>query len=53
LHKGKGETAMPIKGKDIVEIARKHIGERYILGAAVPKDNPVWKGPWDCAEFTT
>ena len=28
-----------------------HIGERYVFGAAVPKQNPNWVGPWDCAEF--
>ena len=40
-------------GKDLLKIARKRIGERYILGALAPKDNPNWKGPWDCAEFVS
>jgi len=40
-------------GKDIVNVARQHIGEKYIFGAPVPKDNPAWKGPWDCAEFAS
>jgi N-acetylmuramoyl-L-alanine amidase len=40
-------------GKDIVRIAMKHIGEEYILGADVPKDDPDWDGPWDCAEFVS
>ncbi|HVY06989.1 MAG TPA: peptidoglycan-binding domain-containing protein [Burkholderiales bacterium] len=41
------------KGSDIVRIARKHIGERYILGASAPKNNAGWTGPWDCAEFAS
>jgi N-acetylmuramoyl-L-alanine amidase len=40
-----------IKGKDLLNLAEKHIGERYTLGAIAPKSNPGWKGPWDCAEF--
>jgi N-acetylmuramoyl-L-alanine amidase len=40
-------------GKDIVEVARRHIGEKYVFGAPVPKDNPAWRGPWDCAEFAS
>ncbi len=40
-------------GKDILELARKHVGERYVLGASAPKNNKQWKGPWDCAEFTS
>jgi hypothetical protein len=38
-------------GQGLVERAKKHIGESYILGALVPKDDPNWRGPWDCAEF--
>ena len=41
------------KGLKIVEIARRHLGERYQLGARVPKDNAAWKEPWDCAEFAS
>jgi len=37
----------------IVELARQHIGERYVLGSHVPYDNPGHTGPWDCAEFAT
>lgn len=40
-------------GNDVVEVARRHIGEKYIFGAPVPKDNRAWKGPWDCAEFAS
>ncbi|WP_051978677.1 peptidoglycan-binding domain-containing protein [Edaphobacter aggregans] len=38
-------------GSALVTLARKHVGERYVLGALAPKDNGNWKGPWDCAEF--
>lgn len=40
-------------GTDVVTVAREHIGEKYVFGAPVPKDNHAWKGPWDCAEFTS
>jgi len=40
-------------GENILQLAKKHLGERYILGAQVPKNNAAWKGPWDCAEFVT
>jgi N-acetylmuramoyl-L-alanine amidase len=40
-------------GDDVVRLATQHLGERYLFGVFVPKDNPDWRGPWDCAEFTT
>jgi len=40
-------------GKDILRVAKPHIGESYYLGAIVPYKNAGWTGPWDCAEFTT
>jgi putative peptidoglycan binding protein len=40
-------------GKDLVKLGNKHLGETYRLGAFAPKDNPKWKGPWDCAEFVS
>ncbi|HEY5392762.1 MAG TPA: peptidoglycan-binding domain-containing protein [Hanamia sp.] len=40
-------------GENILQLAKKHLRERYILGAQVPKNNAAWKGPWDCAEFVT
>jgi peptidoglycan hydrolase-like protein with peptidoglycan-binding domain len=39
-------------GDGILARARAHIGERYEHGIA-PKDDPDWKGPWDCAEFAS
>lgn len=38
-------------GKDLIELAETRIGEDYYLGVLVPKDDPNWHGPWDCAEF--
>lgn len=40
-------------GTDLLALADQHVGERYKLGASVPKDNPHWTGPWDCAEFAS
>lgn len=42
-----------VTNKELVELASKHVNETYILGAFAPKDNPNWKGPWDCAEFVS
>lgn len=38
-------------GKQLLEAAGKHIGEKYVFGAIVPFENSNYKGPWDCAEF--
>lgn len=43
----------PGSGEQIVDMARRHKGERYVLGVFVPKNNSSWKGPWDCAEFVS
>lgn len=37
----------------LLELARAHLGEEYRLGVLAPKGNPNWRGPWDCAEFTS
>ena len=39
--------------QDLLKLANRHLGEQYTLGAFAPKDNPNWKGPWDCAEFVS
>ena len=44
---------MSANGVDLVQLGLKHVGEKYHLGAAVPKDNANWTGPWDCAEFAS
>jgi hypothetical protein len=40
-------------GAMLVEIAGKHtnVGEKYRLGALVPKNDRDYHGPWDCSEF--
>ena len=40
-------------GNALVQLACKLVGEKYVLGAFAPKDNPGWTGPWDCAEFAS
>jgi hypothetical protein len=44
---------VPATGEDIFQLASQHIGEKYVFGVLVPKDNSSWKGPWDCAEFAS
>jgi hypothetical protein len=34
----------------MLALARQHIGEAY-ENVLVPKNNPNWHGPWDCAEL--
>ena len=48
-----GPAVSPITGDLIVQIAKRHVGDRYVLGVLVPKNNSNWKGPWDCAEFVS
>jgi len=48
-----GSAPVTATGKMVLDLARKHVGEQYHLGALVPKDNPNWSGPWDCAEFVS
>ncbi len=50
---GTTATTSRTRGEEVVQLARKHIGERYVLGVQVPKDNGSWKGPWDCAEYAS
>jgi N-acetylmuramoyl-L-alanine amidase len=38
-------------GEKLLLIAETHIGEPYIFGALAPKNDPLYKGPFDCAEF--
>lgn len=40
-------------GDDVLALARRHVGERYLLGARAPLGNPSWSGPWDCAELVS
>jgi len=46
-------TTAAVTGAAIVSLAQQHVGEQYYLGAIVPKNNPNWKGKWNCSEFTS
>lgn len=37
-------------GMAMLMLAKSRIGEKYV-NVLVPKTNPNWHGPWDCAEF--
>lgn len=37
--------------RSLVSLLLRHQGERYHFGAIAPKDDPDYRGPWDCAEF--
>jgi len=37
-------------GEQMLELALKRVGQAY-KNVLVPKNDPNWKGPWDCAEF--
>jgi hypothetical protein len=37
-------------GKKMLQLSETRIGEKYV-NVCVPKNNPNWHGPWDCAEF--
>ena len=37
-------------GAKMLKLAESRIGEKYV-NVLVPKNNPDWHGPWDCAEF--
>ena len=39
-------------GNDLLALAESRIREKYV-NVLVPKDNPNWHGPWDCAEFAS
>ena len=37
-------------GEKMLDLAISRIGENYV-NVCIPKNNPNWHGPWDCAEF--
>lgn len=43
---------MTATGDGLLRRAKAHLGEQYV-NRQVPKDDPDWKGPWDCAEFVS
>lgn len=48
----KGSSKMA-SGEEILQLAKRHVGEKYTLGVVVPKDKANATGPWDCAEFAS
>lgn len=40
-------------GDKLYDLATLHEGEKYILGSIAPKNDPLYEGPWDCAEFAS
>lgn len=38
---------------DVIALAKKHVGEKYVLGARAKFLQPDFSGPWDCAEFVS
>lgn len=40
-------------GKELVALAEKHKGDKYVFGALPKNSNPNYRGPWDCAAFVT
>jgi N-acetylmuramoyl-L-alanine amidase len=48
-----GTAVSQATGDRILQLAKQHVGEKYHLGVPVPKNNPNWTGPWDCAEFVS
>src|SRR6266700_1614687 len=40
-------------GEQVLQLATEHIGDKYVLGVLVPKDNADWQGPCDCSEFAS
>lgn len=40
-------------GKQLYDLATPHVGEKYVFGVVVPKDDKGWDGPWDCAELAS
>ncbi len=41
------------RGEDLLALGRTRLGQKYVLGALAPKNDPGWHGPWDCAEFVS
>lgn len=39
-------------GSAMLKLAKSRVGQKYV-NVCVPKNDPNWKGPWDCAEFVS
>lgn len=42
-----------VTGRELYQLLARHVGEKYVLGAIVPKNYKDYSGPWDCAEFAS
>jgi hypothetical protein len=40
-------------GAAILDVARRHLGQRYAFTPTPDYDDPDWKGPFDCAEYAS
>lgn len=40
-------------GKELYDLGVTRVGCKYVLGALVPKNDPNYKGAYDCAEFAS
>jgi hypothetical protein len=40
-------------GQQLVALGNTRVGDPYIFGALAPKNNAIFHGPWDCAEFVS
>jgi mRNA-degrading endonuclease toxin of MazEF toxin-antitoxin module len=49
----RGPSTPTATGDRLLQLARQHVGEKYVLSVRVPKDNFNWKGPWNCSEFVS
>src|SRR5262245_23581761 len=52
LTPGAGAADVKGTGAGLLRRALEHVGEQYV-NIQIPKDDPNWKGPWDCAEFVS
>jgi hypothetical protein len=46
----------PLLGKNVIDIAKNHLGEEYFYGEVLTKadyNQEGYAGPWDCAEFVS
>src|SRR5690242_11918658 len=44
-------STLTVTGQQLVDFGKTRIGDSYIFGVLVPKNNSNYHGPWDCAEF--
>lgn len=40
-------------GSTILDIAKRHLGQKYAFTPTPDYDDPDWKGPFDCAEYAS